>query len=368
MRLSSRYVTERHLPDKAIDLIDEAASKHVIDAQETAPEVRAIARRLDALGGGGGRGRRAGGPRARGAHQAGGPPAPGGVRAAAHGGRRRAPLRAARLRGGHRRARRADDGHPRLAARGDGNGEAPAHGGDAARARGGAGPRHRGAQRRRAPGAGGAQGPEAPHRLVHLPGPHGRREDGAGEGARAVPVRRRGRDDPAGHVGVPGAAHGEPHGRRAAGLRRLRRGGRPDRAGPAPALPRHPLRRDREGAPGRVQHAPPDPRRRTADRRPRPHGRLPQHGHHHDQQPGHGRAEPAHAGLHAAQRGERRKRPGARVGRARPARALPPRVPEPHRRHDRVRAADEARAAGDRRPARRGGARAALRGARSPSS
>ena len=50
VRLSSRYVTERHLPDKAIDLIDEAASKHVIDAQETAPEVRAIARRLDALG------------------------------------------------------------------------------------------------------------------------------------------------------------------------------------------------------------------------------------------------------------------------------------------------------------------------------
>ena len=49
VRLSSRYVTERHLPDKAIDLIDEAASKHVIDAQETAPEVRAIARRLDAL-------------------------------------------------------------------------------------------------------------------------------------------------------------------------------------------------------------------------------------------------------------------------------------------------------------------------------
>ena len=47
--LSSRYVTERRLPDKAIDLIDEAASKHVIDAQETAPEVRAIAKRLDAL-------------------------------------------------------------------------------------------------------------------------------------------------------------------------------------------------------------------------------------------------------------------------------------------------------------------------------
>ncbi|HCV00064.1 MAG TPA: Clp protease [Dehalococcoidia bacterium] len=49
VRLSSRYVTERHLPDKAIDLIDEAASKHVIDAQETSPEVRAISKRLDSL-------------------------------------------------------------------------------------------------------------------------------------------------------------------------------------------------------------------------------------------------------------------------------------------------------------------------------
>jgi ATP-dependent Clp protease ATP-binding subunit ClpC len=39
-RLSSRYVTERHLPDKAIDLIDEAASKHVIDAQSLPDNIR----------------------------------------------------------------------------------------------------------------------------------------------------------------------------------------------------------------------------------------------------------------------------------------------------------------------------------------
>ncbi|MCC6382792.1 MAG: AAA family ATPase, partial [Dehalococcoidia bacterium] len=48
-RLSARYVTERHLPDKAIDLIDEAASKHVIDAQELPPEVRDLRKRLDEL-------------------------------------------------------------------------------------------------------------------------------------------------------------------------------------------------------------------------------------------------------------------------------------------------------------------------------
>ncbi len=50
VRLSVRYVTERHLPDKAIDLIDEAASKHVIDSQELPPEIRGLKRRLDALG------------------------------------------------------------------------------------------------------------------------------------------------------------------------------------------------------------------------------------------------------------------------------------------------------------------------------
>jgi ATP-dependent Clp protease ATP-binding subunit ClpC len=48
-RLSHRYVTERFLPDKAIDLIDEAASKHVIDAQSMTPELREIKAQLDEL-------------------------------------------------------------------------------------------------------------------------------------------------------------------------------------------------------------------------------------------------------------------------------------------------------------------------------
>jgi ATP-dependent Clp protease ATP-binding subunit ClpC len=48
-RLSKRYVTDRHLPDKAIDLIDEAASKHVIDAQSMTPELRDIRNRLEEL-------------------------------------------------------------------------------------------------------------------------------------------------------------------------------------------------------------------------------------------------------------------------------------------------------------------------------
>jgi ATP-dependent Clp protease ATP-binding subunit ClpC len=48
-RLSHRYIADRFLPDKAIDLIDEAASKHVIDAQSMTPELRDIKRRLDEL-------------------------------------------------------------------------------------------------------------------------------------------------------------------------------------------------------------------------------------------------------------------------------------------------------------------------------
>jgi ATP-dependent Clp protease ATP-binding subunit ClpC len=48
--LSDRYITERFLPDKAIDLVDEAASKHVIEAQSMTPELRQMRNRLDELG------------------------------------------------------------------------------------------------------------------------------------------------------------------------------------------------------------------------------------------------------------------------------------------------------------------------------
>ena len=47
--LSDRYLTERFLPDKAIDLIDEAASKIVIEAQSMTPELRELKSRLDDL-------------------------------------------------------------------------------------------------------------------------------------------------------------------------------------------------------------------------------------------------------------------------------------------------------------------------------
>jgi ATP-dependent Clp protease ATP-binding subunit ClpC len=48
-RLSSRYITDRHLPDKAIDLIDEAASKIRIDSESAPPEIKEMEKRLSEL-------------------------------------------------------------------------------------------------------------------------------------------------------------------------------------------------------------------------------------------------------------------------------------------------------------------------------
>ena len=59
---------------------------------------------------------------------------------------------------------------------------------------------------------------------------------------------------------------------------------------------RHPVRRDREGAPRRVQRAAADPRRRPAHRRPGPHGRLQEHRRHHDLE----RRQPASSSATAA--------------------------------------------------------------------
>ena len=128
-------------------------------------------------------------------------------------------------------------------------------------------------------------GPEPADRLVHVPRPDRRRQDRADQGAGRVPVRRRDGDGAHRHVGVHGEALGRPADRRASRLCRLRGGRRADRGGAAAALPGRPVRRDREGASGRVQRAAAGARRRPPDRRPGPHGRLPQHADHHDLEP-----------------------------------------------------------------------------------
>ncbi len=48
-KLSQRYVSDRQLPDKAIDLIDEAASKLRIDSESAPPDVKAMEQKLKTL-------------------------------------------------------------------------------------------------------------------------------------------------------------------------------------------------------------------------------------------------------------------------------------------------------------------------------
>jgi len=49
VKLSQRYIADRHLPDKAIDLIDEAASKIRLETESAPPEVKSLGGRLKAL-------------------------------------------------------------------------------------------------------------------------------------------------------------------------------------------------------------------------------------------------------------------------------------------------------------------------------
>jgi len=48
-KLSSRYITDRFLPDKAIDLVDEAASRIAMEIQSVPTEIDVVRRRLDQL-------------------------------------------------------------------------------------------------------------------------------------------------------------------------------------------------------------------------------------------------------------------------------------------------------------------------------
>ena len=191
----------------------------------------------------------------------------------------------------------------------------------------------------------GHQGPQAADRLVHLPGPLGRRQDRAGTHAGRVPVRRRGRDDPGRHVGVHGEARRVPAGRLASGLRRLRRGWPADRGRPAQAVLGGAAGRDREGAPRRLQHPPADARGGTPDRRPGPPGRLQEHDRDHDLEH-RGRLDRQEHHARLQRRGGRDRRLLRRheePDHGRAQEGLPARAAQPHRRGHRLPQAHQGR-------------------------
>mmetsp|Transcript_17855 Transcript_17855/g.58375 ORF Transcript_17855/g.58375 Transcript_17855/m.58375 type:complete len:251 (-) Transcript_17855:610-1362(-) len=190
-------------------------------------------------------------------------------------------------------------------------------------ARAAARPRHRAGERgagriRLGAAVAGRAGARRPaHRLLPLPGPNRRRQDGASQGAQLGALqRRRAVAGPARYERVLGGALGRTAGGRAARLHRARRRRPADRGGPQAAVHCRAARRDREGAPSRAAGAAAAARRGPADRLQGPRGRLQEHGGHPDIQ---------HWGGRAARGPARRQRGGALGG----AQALPARVPQP---------------------------------------
>ena len=209
--LSIRYITDRHLPDKAIDLIDEAASRVRLRHSSAPPVLREAQKELERL-----TKEKDASINAQEYEEA------ANLREAEATARERVETlrnewqsqvvrRAAEgRRGGDRPGRRDVDRHPGHAHRPGGVG-APAQDGGVAPQPGhrpGRGDRDR--LEGRPPRPRRPQGSQAAHRLVHLPRPHRRREDGARQGARGVHVRQRGRP----HQGRHERVHGAPQRRR----------------------------------------------------------------------------------------------------------------------------------------------------------
>ena len=138
--------------------------------------------------------------------------------------------------------------------------------------------------------------PEEADRFLSVLRPHGRGQD---RGNAPVGERARARTHPLRHVRVHGAAHGVAPDRRATGLCRLRPGRAADRGhyqAPARGVA---VRRNREGAPGRVQPVVAGDGPRHAHGQQRPQGRFPQR-HHCDDHQCRRAADGAHLhGVHA---------------------------------------------------------------------
>ncbi len=217
-KLSARYVTDRHLPDKAIDLIDEAAAKLRVALYTLPPELKTKKHELDKI---------------RAEEEA---------SAASQNYQRAAELKSQRL----RLQQEFDEGRDRwqreknldevvdeddiagVVAQWTGipitqmleteSEKLLQHGAAPARAHHRPGGSHQGGQRRHPPRPQRPQRPEPADRLLHLPGLVRRGQDRAGEGSGLVPVRRRKRHGAHRHERIPRGPHGQPPVRRAARL------------------------------------------------------------------------------------------------------------------------------------------------------
>ena len=144
-----------------------------------------------------------------------------------------------------------------------------------------------------------------------------------------VPVRQREIADPLRHVRIHGEALGIEVDRRASRIRGLRRGRAADRTRAPHAVFGDPARRNREGAPGCLQHPAASFRGRAVDGRAGQYGRLPQHDHHPDFEPRRAAtAEAVGAGLPVGGRSGRGEEPG-RYGDGRSEAGVQSRIPEP---------------------------------------
>ena len=128
----------------------------------------------------------------------------------------------------------------------------------------------------------GLKDPEPAHRQLHFSGAHGRGQDRTGARAGGIPVRRRAGHDPHRHVRISGKAHRGAADRRASRIRRLRRRRAANGSRAAASVLGGAVRRNREGAPRRVQRDAADSGRWAPHRWARPHRGLQEHHRDHD--------------------------------------------------------------------------------------
>ena len=307
-KLSERYITDRFLPDKAIDVIDEAGARARLAAQAPPPEVAALKERAREGE------RREGSRRSRPELREGGLAARQGARAPGRDPEEAGGVGAAApvappgpRRGGDRVHRQPLDGHSGDAAAGGGDRAPAAHGGRAAPERDRAGRGDQGDRRSIRRSRAGLKDPNRPIGSFIFCGPTG---VGKTELARSLAkflfadasalIRvdmseymekfsvSRLIGAPPGYVGY------EDSGTLTKAVRRK-------------PYSRDPARRDREGAPGRVQHPAAGARRGTPDGQLRPRDRLQEHGRDHDverRRPGHheGQGARLHDGRHRGSR------------------------------------------------------------------